>query len=140
MAKIVGKGTVLQQELSTVYTAVAQILSIDMPDMESETYESDTLDNATAGIPHDPTGRSEGGSCGFELFFDPALAGHQSLLELIDDPTSYADQSWKLIFSDTGSTEWDFDGAGFSLGGSIPLSDGVKANCSIKLDGLPTFP
>ena len=137
MAKIKNKGSVLQMEISTVYTAVAQIISMDLPDMEAETFESDTLDNADAGIPYDPTGRTEGGSLGFELFFDPALAGHQALLDLLTTP---ADQDWKIIFADTGTTEWTFTGAGFSFGGAIALSEGLKANCSIKLDGLPTFP
>lgn len=137
MAKVKGKGTVLQQQIGTVYTAVAQIIGMDLPDMESETYESDTLDNANAGIPYDPTGRTEGGSFGFELFYDPALSGHQSLLSLLTTP---ADQAWKVIFADTGTSEWTFTAAGFGFGGSVALNDGVKASCTMKLDGLPTFP
>lgn len=140
MAKIRTKGTVLQQEVSSVLTAVAQIVSIDLPDMESESYESDTLDNANAGVPYDSTGRTEGGSAGFEMFFDPALAGHRALLDLLDDPVTYVDQNWNLIFADAGTTNWSFVGAGFGLGGAVALSDGLKATCSIKMDGLPVFP
>lgn len=135
MAKLKGKGTVLQQQLGTVMTAVAQIISIEASGMESETYESDTLDNSNAGIPYDATGRTEGGSISGEMFYDPALAGHKALLVLLTTP---ADETWKLIFSDT--TEWSFTGAGFSYSVNVVLNDGVKANFGIKLDGLPTFP
>jgi hypothetical protein len=127
--------------IGTVYTAVAQLISLDLPDMESETFEADTLDNTDAEIPYKGTGRSEGGSVGFEGFFDPALAGHQALLTLIETPPAIgSEESYKIIFADTGATEWPFAGAGISIGGAVALGDGLKFSGSIKLDGLPTFP
>lgn len=135
MSKLKCKGTILQQQLATTYTAVAQIISLDLPDMESETYEADTLDNTDAGIPYESTGRTEPGSLSGELFYDPALAGHQALLALLTTP---ADELWKIIFVDT--EEWTFTGAGFSFGGTVALNDGLKGSFGIKLDGLPTFP
>lgn len=140
MAKVKGKGTVLNMDIDGTPTPVAQVISIDLPDMESETYESDTLDNALAGVPYDPTGRTEGGSAGFELFFDPALAGHAAMLDLLNAPCDYIDVDWSITFADAATTEWPFVGAGFSFGGSVALNEGVKATCSVKLDGLPTFP
>jgi len=137
MAFVKCKGTALQQEISSVYTAVAQIISIDLPEAEAETYEADTLDSSGAGIPHKSTGRSEGGSCSGELFYDPALAGHKALTELIRSPQA---ENWKVVFADDGSSEWAFAGAGFSFGGTVALNDGLKANFSIKLDGIPTYP
>lgn len=131
------KGTTLKQELSSVYTAVAQVISLELPEAEAETYEADTLDNTNAGIPYKPTGRSEGGSCSGELFYDPALAGHKALTELIRLPQA---ENWKIVFADTGTSEWAFAGGGFSLGGTVALNDGLKANFSIKLDGIPTYP
>ena len=135
MAQLVCKGTALQQMIGTVYTAVGQLISLDLPECESETYESDTLDNTDAGIPYAATGRSEGGSLGFELFYDPALSGHQELLTLVTTP---ADESYKVVFSD--ASEWAFTGAGISFGGTVALNDGLKGSGSIKLDGIPTFP
>lgn len=141
MTVVRSKGTVLQQTVGTTYTAVAQIISLDLPDMEAETFEADTLDNANAAIPHKGTGRSEGGSVGFEGFLDPALAGHQSLLELLTTPPVIgSEEAWKIIFADTGTTEWSFTGAGVSIGGTVALGDGLKFTGGIKLDGLPTFP
>lgn len=137
MAIIKCKGTALKQSISSVYTTVAQVTSLDGPDMEAESFEADTLDNAVAGIPHKPTGRSEGGKVSGELFFDPLLAGHKSLLALLTTPVL---QAWKIVFADNSVTEWTFTGAGFSLGIAVALKDGLKGKFSIKLDGLPMFP
>lgn len=130
------KGTVLSKKVAEVYTAVAQIISLDLPEMESETFEADTLDNPDAGVPYEPTGRTEGGSTGGELFLDPALAGHLALLALLTTP---AKADWQITFADTAATKWPFTGAGFKLGGKLALNDGLKATFSIKLDKLPTF-
>lgn len=137
MAFVKCKGTVLKQSIASVLTAVAQVVSLDLPEMESETYENDTLDNASAGIPYAPTGRTEGGKCSGELFLDPALAGHKALLALLTTPAAC---NWSVTFADTGATVWTFAGAGFSLGGTVALKEGLKGKFSIKLSGLPTFP
>jgi hypothetical protein len=137
MAKIKCKGTSLKQTLAGQATAVAQIISLELPEAESETYESDTLDNTDAGIPYDNTGRSEGGSCAGELFYDPALPGHKNLLALITTPQ---DETWTVTFADTGASTWTFTGAGFSFGGTVALNSGLKGSFKIKLDGIPTYP
>lgn len=137
MAKIKSKGTTLKQEIASVLTAVAQVISLTLPECESETYEADTLDNENAGIPYEPTGRSEGGSASAELFYDPALAGHVALLTIITTP---ATTGWSITFADTATSTWTFDGAGLSFGGTAAMNDGLKGSLSIKLDGLPTFP
>jgi hypothetical protein len=137
MAKVKCKGTKLEQTIASAYVPVAQIISLELPDMESETYEADTLDNADAGIPYEPTGRTEGGSCSGELFYDPALTGHKNLLELLRLPAA---EAWKITFADTGASTWTFNGAGFGFGGTVALNDGLKGSFSIKLSGLPTFP
>lgn len=137
MAKVKCKGTALAQEISSAYVTVAQVISLELPTAESETYEADTLDNTNAGIPYEPTGRTEGGSCSGELFYDPALDGHKDLTELLRAPAA---ENWKITFADTGASTWTFAGAGFSMGGTVALNDGLKANFSIKLNGIPTYP
>jgi hypothetical protein len=137
MAKVRCKGTVLQQDISSTLTAVAQIISLTLPDMESETTEVDTLDNTLAGIPYACTGRTEGGSVSGELFLDPVLASHKAMLALLETPV---ETDWNIIFADTGTTEWPFSGAGFGFGGAVALPEALKGTFSIKLTGLPTFP
>jgi hypothetical protein len=137
MTQVICKGTVLKQTITAVLVPVAQVISLDHSGMESETYESDTLDNALAGIPHAPTGRSEGGSVAGELFLDPALAGHKSLLDLITTPATCV---WNIVFADTGHTAWPFTGAGLGFDTTVALKEGLKGKFKIKLSGLPTFP
>lgn len=137
MSKIKCKGTALAQTISSAYVTVAQVISLQLPDMESETYEADTLDNTDAGIPYEPTGRTEGGSLSGELFYDPALDSHKDLLELLRDPAA---EAWKITFADSGTSTWTFNGAGFGFGGTVALNDGLKGSFSIKLNGIPTFP
>jgi hypothetical protein len=141
MAKIRTKGTKLQQKVGTAFVDVAQVISLDLPEMESETFESDTLDNADAGIPYSSTGRVEGGSASGELFYDPDLSGHQDLLDLLTNPPAIdSPESWKIVFADTSTSEWAFDGPGFTFGGAVALGDGLKGTFSIKLSKIPTFP
>ncbi len=135
MAKHQCKGTVIQQDVATTYVVVAQVISIDLPDMEALAYDANTLD-AGVGIPYEPTGQTEGGSCSGELFYDPGSAGHQELTTLLTTP---AKNNWQVQFTNTGTSMWTFGGAGFSMGGTVALGDGLKANFAIKLNGIPTF-
>jgi hypothetical protein len=137
MAKVKCKGTKLQRTIASVLTDVAQLIDFNWSGCESETYEADTLDNTDAGIPYESTGRTEGGSVAGNLFFDPALAGHQGLTRLLDTPQ---EEAWNITFVDTGTTDWPFTGAGFGMGLTVALSDGLKASFTIKLSKLPTFP
>ena len=136
MAKIKGKGTVLKQSIASLLTPVAQVISLDIGAAESETFECDTLDNTSAGILYQPTGRSEGDSTSGELFFDPVLAGHQAMTDIIITP---AETPWEIVYADAATTAWSILGAGLSFGVSIVGNDGVKASFSIKHSGLPGY-
>jgi hypothetical protein len=138
MAKVRSKGTAWAVSIASVFTVIGQALSIDKDEMKSEDYESDTLDNADAGIPYDLTGRSEGGSISAELFFDPLLACHTYMLGLITTP---AKSNHQLTFANSSLTVWTFSAASVSFTGpKFALKEGVKATVKVKLDGLPTFP
>jgi hypothetical protein len=140
MAIIIGKGTALKVEVSSTLTAVASLISIDLPEHSAETFEADTLDNANVGIPHKATGRVEGGSVGFEGFLDPVAASFQMLTDLLLDPTfATTGDGGSITFADTGASVWAFTMAGLTLGGSVALNDGVKFSGSIKLDGTVTW-
>jgi hypothetical protein len=136
--KIRSKGTSLSMLVATVYTAISQMVSIDKDAMTPEHYESDTLDNAAAGIPYDLTGRTEGGSLKGTFFFDPALSIHKQLLYYLVTPTK---NLWQLTFANTAATVWSFGDAGVAVTApKVALKSGVMADLDIKLDGLPTFP
>jgi hypothetical protein len=136
MAKLKCKGSVLEQTVSSSFVAIAQVIGMSGPDMESETFDADTLENPDAGILYAPTGRTEGGSLSGDLFLDPALAGHQNMMALLTYPEA---EIWKIKFADDAVTAWTFNGAGLSISPTIALNDGLKAGFGIKLSGLPTF-
>ena len=136
MAKIKCKATKLQQDLASVLTDVAQVVSLDVSGSESETFDATALDSGV-GKEYAATGYSEGGTVSGEIFYDPALSGHQSMTDLIATP---ADETWKIIFADAAATEMSFTGAGFGFGVAVAMNDGLKGNFSIKVDGLMNWP
>jgi hypothetical protein len=144
MAKLKVKGTVLSLASGTTYTPVAQIRSFGVDGMETETYESRTIDG-TAGIEYDPTGYVEGGSTTFDLLHDPALAGHQDIHDLVTSACLNTNgtankTNWKIVFANTASTEMTMvaAGVGFSITGE--MSDGLAASVTLKHSGCPVLP
>ena len=135
MAKIVGKGTIIQHNIGAGLVTIAQVISIDHSGAENETYESSDLSTTGSGKEYANTGWTEGGSIDFELFYDPALAAQQSLFDDFIAPT---ERAWSLTFSD--STTAAFNVAGMSVGIAVDMADGVKASISCKLDQLLVYP
>lgn len=136
MAKIKSKGTVLKQDISAQLTAIAQIITISLDGAESLTYDANTLDNTSAGIPYEPTGYSEGGSVSGELFFDPVLTGHQEMTDSIITPVIKA---YEVVWADAATTPWSLSVAGLGMNFATALNDGLKATFSGKLSGLAGF-
>lgn len=134
MAKIAGKGSAFKVTISGTLTAVAAAIGIELPEQKMETFEADSLDNTDAGIPHQPTGRTEGGEAGVELFFDPSVASHSIFTTWLNE-TTFANMTkvCAITFGKTPAGTWTFDGVGVSLGGKIALNDGIKANVKVKL-------
>lgn len=132
MAKVACKGTVLQQEIASVYTAVAQVISLDISGSQTETYDATTLDTSGSGKEYAPTGYAETPDINGEVFYDPALAGHQAMTDLIATPAA---QNWKVIYADSGTTEQILAGAGFGFDVTVDMADGLKGSFSIKTTG-----
>lgn len=135
MTILKSKGTKLQHSISAVLTDIAQVIGIEGPDPEVETFNANHLGVTTAGIPKKPTGNTDGGTLTFDLFFDPALAGHQDLTDQLVTPAS---TNWALVFADT--TDWPFAGVFKKLSPAVDLADGLKASCEIEVDGLVDYP
>src|SRR5688572_19468602 len=100
MAIMHTKGTALQESISSVYTAVLQVISIDLPEAENETFEADYLDQPNAGIPYLGSGRTEGGSCSGEIWIDPALASFRKLTDKLVNPVT-SGVNYKVVFTTT---------------------------------------
>ena len=144
MAKLKVKGTVIEQAPGTTYTAIAQVTGFTISAIETETYDSRTLDG-TAGVEYDPTGYVEGGSVTFDLLYDPALAGHQAITDLavaahMTTSGLPNDVNWKVKFANTSSTELTFVSSGIGVDITGEASDGLRASITLKCDGCPVLP
>ena len=136
MAKVKSKGTILQQSISAVFTAVAQLTDISYSGGEVETFDCTTLDGGV-GKEYTQTGYAEGGEVSISGFYDPGLAGHQAITDLITTP---ANNDFKIIFADVGTTEFDYTAAGVSFDFTVAMSDGLKFSSTHTITGLPTYP
>jgi hypothetical protein len=144
MAKLKVKGTIIEQATGTTYAAIAQVTSFNISGIETETYDSRTLDG-TAGIEYDPTGYVEGGSVTFDLLYDPALNGHQAITDLATSAHLLTtglpnDVNWKVKFANTSSTELTFVSSGIGVDITGEMSDGLRASITLKCDGCPALP
>ncbi len=128
MAIMPGKGSSFNIDVGAGLAAVAQVISITPPEGENETFEADYLGQSDAGIPYQPTGRTEGGSASGEVWLDNS--SHSGLIGLLATPKTSA-FGCSIAFP-TGT--WSFNGAGLSFGGgSVSLSDGVRCSFGVKL-------
>lgn len=135
MALVAAYGTVLKRTIASVLTAVAQVKSLSLSGCANITYPANTLD-AGVGIPHKPTGQSEGGSLTFGLFYDPALAGHQAETTAIGTPASCV---YNVVFPDSGACVMAFTSAGSGVDIEADPSTGLGATITHKLDGIPVW-
>ena len=134
MADVKGKGSQLQLDIATVYTKIAQVVSLDGPGLSVATADSTDLDST--GFEFCPT-LTDSGSVSGELKYDPGQTTHQSLQTLILNPSV---ESWKIILTDTGTTEIQFDGVLDEFQPTGITADGlVKASFNIKINGSVTF-
>lgn len=134
MAKLKGKGTVLQQTISSVLTDVAQVIDINIEGEQSESYESTTLDGGVYKT-FDLTGYTAPGTVNANLFFDPALAGHQAIVALLTTPATCV---WKIKYSDSGPSSLTYTSASIGLSQTIVMNDGLKASLSMQRTSTPT--
>lgn len=134
MSKIVSKGTIVKHSISQSIATIGQCISADHSGAEVQTYDSSDLETSGSGIEYANTGFSEGGTVDLEIFFDPALASHQSITDTITTPV---ETSWQILFSD--SSLYSFNAAGLSFGFTVALNDGLKSSISLKLDQTMTY-
>lgn len=136
MAKIKSKGMVLSHTVGTSLTAIAQITDFEESGAAVETFESTTLDGGVFKT-YDPTGYSEPGEISGTLFYDPALAGHQNITDIIASPATNAG---RVTFTDAATTTKAFTAVGHAFGYAVNMADGVKGNFSVQLTGDAGWP
>jgi hypothetical protein len=137
MAKVPSKGTVLKQGIAgAALTAVAQLTELSYSGGESETFDTTCLDTGV-GKTLSQTGYSESGEVSLGGLYDPALAGHQAISDLVTTPD---DCNWSITFADSVNKELTFTSAGVSWEVTAAMSDGLKFSSTLKVTGSPVYP
>ena len=137
MAYVLSKGTILEQKISGTFTAVAQCETISLDGAESESYEVRPLDASTAGVGNKPNGWAKGGTVTVALLYDPALAGHQSITDLVGTPATC---DWRIKHADGAQTPTTWTSGAVGFGENIDASTGVRGTVRMTVDGLMGFP
>lgn len=132
--KYTSKGGSFLLSISSVYTAIGAIDSIDGPDPEVETGDVTALDSGT-GREKQPTMYTDAGQTNFSLFFDPANTVHKALTAFLSAPAIAA---WKLTYPDVAPTSWTWSGILKKFKPSLKVGEFLKADVSIENTGLVT--
>jgi len=136
MAKVKGKGNVLQAEISSVYTAIPQIISINKSGEASETYDGRTIDgSARPDMPS--TGYVTPSQIGFECFWDSANTVHAFLKTSMRTPPAAGVNVKHIDVSGTPVTEI-YNVTGIGIDETIVTNDGVKASVTLQTSGSVT--
>ena len=123
MAKLPSKGTLLKVTISSVLTTLAQVIEIDKAQDQGEAFDADTLDNTSAYIPKQLTGRASSGDISGTLFYDPANTTHQFITDTIAAPVAVAGS---ILLSDATNSH-TFSIVAFGMGLAARMNDGLKA-------------
>lgn len=144
MAKVKSKGIALNHTVGTSSVALAQIIGFQESGAESLTYDSTTLDGGVFKT-YDTTGYSEPGEITGTLFYDPALAGHQNITDLIASPVTNSTNAMMITFptysgTTLATTTKAFTAAGVAFGFAAEQNNGIVGTFKYKLTGDPGWP
>jgi len=132
-------GTKLQVETTTdTYTDVAEITDISGPSVTA-----DEIDVSSHDSPDTYREFVQGMKDGGEVTFEGHFIYDHATLEDAGDILGYLDgggvESWKIVFPDTGSTEWAFDGFVTAFETTGNFEDKATFSATIKVSGKPTL-
>ncbi|WP_437228767.1 hypothetical protein SH661x_001070 [Planctomicrobium sp. SH661] len=135
MGKVTSKGTTLKVKIASVYVPVAQLISLGGPEDEVQDTETPTLDQVGNEIAHDVTGWVEPGTVDFEIYWDPVLEVHQTLMAFKATP-QVAD--WQNLYP--VGTPMSYSAILKKLSPAAGVGEMLKASGSMQLTGLATYP
>jgi len=135
MALVNSKGTVFQIEISTVLTAVGALTEVSSSGAEVLTWDSTTIDGAV-GKTYNPNGYSEPGSKSISGFYDPVLANHTVIRDLLTTPVQ---TGCAIVYADAATTTEAFEIAGASWDVTAGMDDGLRFSSTLKQTGLSTY-
>ena len=133
-AKIKSKGTVLAQEISSVYTTIPSLIDISISGEMSETFDTNALDG-TQFKTFAPNGDSEPPTITANGFYDPDDTVITAFHALTATPVA---TNFRITYTDTTPYTRIYSGVGFGIDKNVALSDAVKCSYTIKTSGAPS--
>ncbi len=136
MAVNVGQGTILKATISSVLTAIAQVLEISGPDITTGAKETTNLGSTSksrrAQLP-------DTGPITFTIQYDPSDTTHQFLLTQINTwPQGLV--AWELVFNTSPAHNYSFNAFISKLSPKgMNEEDNLEADIELTISGIVTF-
>lgn len=134
-----GHGTHLQVDNgSGVFADILNVKSIGGPKMSANIVDVTHM-LSTGAWREKLTTLRDAGEITFGCNFVPTEATHGDSAGLIYLFKKSIVRTWKIIFADTGLSEWEFDAVISGLEFNDPLESVWEVNVTLALSGEPTF-
>lgn len=129
-----GNLAVLKHGVSSTYTAIAQVVSIDGPDIKVGSCDNTVL-GATVKVSRGTI--PDNGTVSMTIFFDPQNTLHKSIYGFAATPST---EQWEIAFGDTGTTTCAFTGyiSGFKVNG-MEVESNLGADIEITVASALTW-
>lgn len=112
-----------------VFSAIAEINSIQGPDKSRETIDVTSLDS-TGGYREFIAAFRDAGQVQLEMNFS-----RDGYMDMNDDFESETLVDYQIVLGDSGNTTMEFSGLVVNIGLAIPLDDKITAPVTIKISG-----
>jgi len=121
-------------------TTVAQVTNVSGPSLTLDS-EDVTCHDSTSAFEEVVGTILRGGEMTLDIVYDPADDTHDATAGsgLLSRLEGRALTNFSLIFPDTGSTTWAFDGYVSGFEDSAAVDGALTASVTVKLDGVPTL-
>lgn len=135
MANIVkSKGTAVLMEISSVYTAFANVKSVSITGARSTTFEAKLLDGSVY-TKNPADGYTTGPTINIEKYYDPDDSVDQAFIAKLAAPV---DTNFKVTYADATPLSEIWAGTGFGMDKTATPSDGLSATLTIQTSGAPS--
>jgi len=127
-------------ESPEVYTTIAELRNVSGPSISADALDV-TVHNTATPWRKFISGLLDGGEVSLDINFVPTNATHTAATAggLVKTMTDRSELNYKIVFPDTGTTEWIFPGIITAFEPSSDPADVLQASVTIKVSGPPTL-
>ena len=120
------------------YTTVAEVMDISGPNLTLDLQDA-TSHSSTAGWEEVIAGILAGGEITFSLIFLPVNATQSYTSGIIKEMVNRVKRNFKLVWSNTGATEWIFPCYVAAHSAKAPVRGNLTADVTLRVTGQPTL-